>query len=68
MEGYLTLEELANRLGLKSSGGLRTQIQRGVLKATRAGHNWFITEEEAVKYERDHAKRKGRPRKQLTTE
>lgn len=64
LEDYVTLEELAKRLGLKSSGGLRTQIQRGVLKATRAGHNWFIEKDEAERYQREHSGRKGRPPKQ----
>jgi hypothetical protein len=63
LEGYVTLEELAQRLGLKSSGGLRTQIKRGVLKATRAGHNWFIAQEEAERYQREHAGKRGRPPK-----
>jgi hypothetical protein len=63
LEGYVTLEELARRLGLKSTGGLRTQIQRGVLKASRAGHNWFVEEAEALRYETDHAGKKGRPPK-----
>jgi hypothetical protein len=63
LEGYVTLEQLAQRLGLKSSGALRTQIQRGVLHAVRAGHNWFVTEEEAERYQRDHAGKKGRPPK-----
>ncbi len=68
MEGYVTLEELAQRLGLKSSGALRTQIQRGVLTAVRAGHNWFVAEEEAERYQREHAGRKGRPPRHVPNE
>lgn len=54
----MTLAELANRLGLKSVSGLRTQIHRGVLAATRVGTGphaiWLVAEGEADRYAREH--------------
>jgi len=61
MKGYMTLEELAERLGLKSTGSLRVQIQRGSLRADRIGKRTFIiSEDEAARYEREHKGKPGR--------
>jgi hypothetical protein len=66
MEGYVTLVELAARLGLKGVSGLRTQIHRGVLRAERVGSGqhavWLVPEEEAARYEREHHVRNPHPR------
>lgn len=59
MEGYLTLPQLAARLGLKSTGGLRTQIMRGVLKAEKFGNMWVVTEAEAARFVRAHRSKPG---------
>jgi len=60
MEGYMTLPELARRLGLKSTGSLRAQIMRGVLRAEKYGRDWFVSDTEAARYEREHKGRVGR--------
>jgi excisionase family DNA binding protein len=67
MEGWMTLKELADYLGVSSVGSLRIQIERGALKATRAGYQWVVSEEEAARYKADHragAGKRGRPPKQ----
>ncbi len=57
----MTLEELAQRLGLKSTGSLRVQIARGSLRATRVGKRTFVVSEtEADRYAREHAGKPGR--------
>jgi len=61
MEGYMTLQELADFLGLKSTGSLRVQIQRGALKAERVGQRTFlVTHEEAERYKAIHLGQKGK--------
>ncbi len=63
MEDYLTLEELAVFLGLKSTGSLRVQIQRGAIKATRIGKRTFvISREEAERYKRERGAGPGHPK------
>jgi hypothetical protein len=65
MDKYMTLEELAERLGLKSTGSLRVQIQRGSLRAERVGKRTFVvSDEEAERYARDHAGKPGRKPRQ----
>lgn len=63
MEGFMTLQELAQRLNLTSTDGLRHQIRRGVLSAEKIGTGahaiWLITEEEADRYAREHRGRQG---------
>lgn len=57
----MTLEELAQRLGLKSTGSLRVQIQRGSLRADRVGkRTYVVSDEEATRYEHGHKGRAGR--------
>lgn len=61
MEGYLTLEELAAYLKVKSTGSLRVQIGKGALKAERIGKRTFIVSvEEAERYRREHLGQPGR--------
>lgn len=59
----MTLQELAQRLGLTSTDGLRHQIHRGVLRAEKVGAGahaiWLVSEEEAARYEREHKGRTG---------
>lgn len=55
LDRYITLPQLAARLGMKSSGGLRTQIANGRLKAKRVGSFWLVSEEEADRYEQEVA-------------
>jgi excisionase family DNA binding protein len=63
MEGYMTLAELAAYLGLKSVTGLRAQIHRGVLRATRVGTGrhaiWLVAEGEAERYREEHLGKRG---------
>lgn len=53
MEGYVTLPQLAARLGIQT-GGLRVAIIRQALKAEKFGNMWVVTEEEAERYVREH--------------
>jgi len=62
----MTLKELAAYLGISSVGSLRTQIERGALKATRAGNQWMVSDEDAEEYRQLHTAgegRRGRPPK-----
>jgi excisionase family DNA binding protein len=66
MEGWMTLKELAEYLGVSSVGSLRIQIERGALKATRAGYQWVVEEKDAEEYKRLHTAgsgKRGRPPK-----
>lgn len=56
----MTLRELAAYLGISSVGSLRTQIERGALRATRAGNQWMVTETEAERYRDEHRAGEGR--------
>lgn len=60
VKGYVTLPELAQRLGLQSPGALRTQIARGVLHAVKEGRDWFVPDEEAERYAREHRGMRGK--------
>lgn len=59
----MTLIELAQRLDLTSTDGLRHQILRGVLRAEKVGTGahaiWLVSEEEADRYAREHRGRLG---------
>jgi hypothetical protein len=59
MEGYKTLKELAARWH-RSQPTLRQQIASGALKAEKSGRDWFVTDEEAARYEREHLGKRGR--------
>lgn len=59
MEHYITPDETANRLGLKSDA-IRRAIRVGLLKAEKINGRYFITEEAFNEYEkarREKAKR-----------
>ncbi len=62
LTGYITLGELARRAGMKGTGGLRTQIERGILPARKIGRDWWVQEEDARVYLAQHAGKRGRPR------
>ncbi len=65
----MTLKELAAYLGITSVGSLRTQIQRGVLQASRAGNQWMVDKDEAARYKAEHTAgegKRGRPHKAVT--
>lgn len=53
MAELLTLRQAAERLGV-TPDTLRQQIARGVLKAEKLGRDWFVTQEEIERYEREH--------------
>lgn len=59
MEGYVTLPQLAARLGIATTGGLRTSIIRGDLKASKFGNMWVVTEEEAERFVKEHRRKPG---------
>lgn len=54
----MTLAQLAQRLGI-TAATLRQQIARGVLHAVKEGRDWFVSVDEAERYEREHAGRPG---------
>ncbi len=69
VEGYLTLEQLAEFLGVKSTGSLRVQIQRGAINAERIGKRTFLVSvEEAERYKRERRAGPGHPTKQMDEE
>ena len=49
----LTLAEAADRLGIQA-GTLRVQIAKGKLKAKKMGRDWFVSEREVTRYEREN--------------
>ncbi len=59
MNGYLTLSEMAARLGYKNGDGLRSQIRYGALKAEKIGKTWVVSEEEYARYREEHAGKPG---------
>ncbi len=64
VEGYLTLEELAVFLGVKSTGSLRTQIKLGAIRAERVGKKTYIVSKaEAERYKRERRAGPGHPTK-----
>ena len=54
----MTLKELAARLGIQAAS-LRNQVRRGALVAVKEGRDWFVTEAEAKRYEREQAGKMG---------
>lgn len=59
MDTFITLPQLAARLGLKSIASLRHQITRGRLQAHKVGRDWLVTEAEAERYAREHLGKRG---------
>ncbi len=58
----MNLKELAEYLGVKSVGSLRTQIARGALKADRVSERlYLVSEEEAKRYKDEHRAGEGKP-------
>lgn len=58
-DGYMTLPQIAERIGVKTTGGLRSQIVRGRLKAHRVGRDWLVANEEAERFIREHSSKPG---------
>jgi hypothetical protein len=58
IQGKMTLRALARRMNV-SPDGLRVQVHRGALTAIKEGRDWFVTDEEAARYEREQAGKKG---------
>ena len=54
----MTLAQMAEHLGI-TAATLRQQVARGVLHAEKSGRDWFVTEEEAARYECDYAGKPG---------
>lgn len=54
----MTLAHMAQHLGI-TAATLRQQVARGVLQAVKEGRDWFVTVEEAERYEREHAGKRG---------
>ena len=57
----MTIVEAAEKLGM-SPVSVRSQVQRGSLKATKHGRDWWITEGEVARYLRDKRGKIGRPK------
>jgi hypothetical protein len=58
MKGYMTLAEMAAQIGI-TPAGLRMQIRRGALTAIKSGRDWFVPDDEAARYIREQAGKKG---------
>lgn len=58
---YLTLVEMAEELGVKSTTALRRLCEAGVLRAEKKGKTWLIHTAEVERYKRE--RKRGRPRK-----
>lgn len=58
---YLTLVEMAEELGVKSTTALRRLCETGVLRAEKKGKTWLIHEAEVKRYKRE--RKRGRPPK-----
>lgn len=58
VEGYFTVEEAANCLGVSISN-VQKQARNGKLQAIRRGHNLWITKEAIEQYRREHKGRHG---------
>ncbi len=54
----MRLAELATRLKVQPDS-LRVQVHRGALVAVKEGRDWFVTVEEAARYEREQAGKRG---------
>jgi hypothetical protein len=63
MKGYMRLAELAEQLTKAGfpvqPDSLRVQANRGALHAFKEGRDWFVTDEEAERYQREQAGKKG---------
>lgn len=60
MEGFLTLTEMAYRIGLKDTANLRRDIKDGRLAAVLIGKTYLVTEAEYSRYKTARRPR-GRP-------
>ncbi len=60
MEDYMTLSQLAARLGLRDTASLRRAIKSGYLAASLMGKTWIVEQGEAHRFERERP-RPGRP-------
>jgi hypothetical protein len=67
MRGYITLREMAERLGYKNGNGLRSQIRFGALHAEKLGRDWVVSEQEYARYVLEHAGKPGRKKKVETS-
>jgi len=54
----MRLAELATRLKVQPDS-LRVQVHRGALVAVKEGRDWFVTDAEAARYEREQAGKRG---------
>lgn len=58
----MNLRQLAEYLGVVSTGSLRKQIREGVLKAERVSERlYLVSEEEAERYKNEHRAGEGKP-------
>ena len=58
----MNLKELAEYLGVASTGSLRKQIRLGVLKAERVSDRlYLVSEEEARRYKEENRAGEGKP-------
>jgi excisionase family DNA binding protein len=58
---YLTLTEMAEAIGVKSTTALRRLCESGALKAEKKGKTWLVHVRDVETYKR--RRKRGRPRK-----
>jgi hypothetical protein len=63
MEGFMTLAQMAEALGLRDTAGLRRSIAAGRLRAELMGKTYIVKDAEVERYRRELLGKRGRPRK-----
>jgi excisionase family DNA binding protein len=59
---YMTLVEMAEAIGVKSTTALRRLCEQGALRAEKKGKTWLVPIKEVERYKRE--RRRGRPPKE----
>lgn len=54
----MNLRDLATKWGVHAAA-LRNQIKRGALTGEKSGRDWFVSDEEAARYEREQLGKRG---------
>ncbi len=56
----MTLTQMAERLGLKSTASLRLLCEAGRIEAEKLGKTWLVPDEEVERYRRESLGKRGR--------